>query len=45
MDDEKAGETNSDALRLAKARIRPGVPASEAFEAARERIDAADVNY
>lgn len=41
----KASETNTDALRLAKARIRPGVPAFEAFEAARERIDASEVNY
>ena len=38
-------EVNRDALRLAKERIRPGTPASEAFEAARQRIDDADVPY
>jgi Xaa-Pro dipeptidase len=28
-----------------KAVIKPGVPASEAFEAARERIDSANIGY
>ena len=41
----RGSEVNRDALRLAKERIRPGVPASEAFEAARERIDDADIPY
>ncbi len=41
----KAVETNTDALRKAKAAIRPGVPASEVFEVARERIDSANVGY
>jgi Xaa-Pro dipeptidase len=41
----RGSEVNRDALRLAKERIRPGVTASEAFEAARQRIDDADVPY
>ena len=41
----QGSEVNRDALRLAKERIRPGTPASEAFEAARQRIDDADVPY
>jgi Xaa-Pro dipeptidase len=41
----RGSEVNQDALRLAKERIRPGVTASEAFEAARRRIDDADVPY
>jgi Xaa-Pro dipeptidase len=41
----RGSEVNQDALRLAKERIRPGVTASEAFEAARQRIDDADVPY
>ncbi|MDP6821728.1 MAG: Xaa-Pro peptidase family protein [Dehalococcoidia bacterium] len=41
----RGSEVNRDALRLAKERIKPGVPASEAFEAARQRIDDADVPY
>ena len=41
----RGSEVNRDALRLAKERIRPGTSASEAFEAARQRIDDADVPY
>ncbi len=41
----QGSEVNRDALRLAKEKIRPGVAASEAFEAARQRIDDADVPY
>lgn len=41
----RGSEVNRDALQLAKERIRPGTPASEAFEAARKRIDDADVPY
>lgn len=41
----KGSEVNRDALRLAKERIKPGMLASEAFEAARQRIDDADVPY
>jgi Xaa-Pro dipeptidase len=38
-------ETNTDALKRAKAAIKPGVPASEVFEVARERIDSANLGY
>lgn len=41
----RAIETNTDALRLAKEAIEPGVPARQAFEVARERIDAGNVGY
>ncbi len=41
----RAVETNTDALRRAKAAIKPGVPAREVFEVARERIDSANVGY
>ncbi|HCV27018.1 MAG TPA: Xaa-Pro peptidase family protein [Dehalococcoidia bacterium] len=41
----RGSEVNRDALRLAKERIKPGVRASEAFEAVRQRIDDADVPY
>lgn len=41
----KGFEVNSDALRLAKEQIRPGVEVAEAFRAAKVRIDDADVPY
>lgn len=41
----RATETGTDALRLAKEAIRPGIPAHSAFEAARDRIAAGDVGY
>jgi Xaa-Pro dipeptidase len=41
----RASEVNTDALRLAKAAIRPGVPARDVFEAARARIDGANIGY
>ncbi len=41
----RASEVNSDALRQAKAAIRPGVPACDVFEAARARIDGANIGY
>ena len=41
----KATETNTEALRLAKEAIRPGVPAHVAFEAARDRIAVGNVGY
>lgn len=41
----RANETNTDALRLAKAAIKPGVKARTVFERARDRIAAGDVGY
>ena len=41
----RAVETNTDALRLAKAAIRPGARASRAFEAGRDRINEANIGY
>jgi Xaa-Pro dipeptidase len=41
----RATETNTEALRLAKEAIRPGVPAHVAFETARDRIAAGNVGY
>lgn len=41
----RAIETNTDALRLAKEAIKPGVPARQAFEVARDRIDSGNVGY
>jgi Xaa-Pro dipeptidase len=41
----RATETNTDALALAKAAIKPGVPAHAAFEAARDRIASGNVGY
>lgn len=41
----KASETNTDALKKAKALIKPGAPVNQAFEAARERIDSANIGY
>jgi Xaa-Pro dipeptidase len=41
----RAVETNTDALRQAKAAIRPGVPAAQVFEVARARIDGANLGY
>lgn len=41
----RANETNTDALRMAKAAIRPGVKARTVFEIARDRIAAGDVGY
>lgn len=41
----RANETNTDAWRLAKDTIRPGVPAYEAFEVARDRIAGGNVGY
>jgi Xaa-Pro dipeptidase len=41
----RAVEVGQDALARAKAAIRPGRPASEAFEAARDRIDSANIGY
>ncbi len=38
-------EVNSDALRLAKELIKPGVEIAKAFEVAKTRIDRADVEY
>jgi len=41
----RATETNSEALRLAKAAIKPGRPAQEVFVVVRDRIAAVDVGY
>lgn len=41
----RASETNTDALRLAKDSIRPGVPVEQAFRVARDRIAAGNVGY
>ncbi|MCH8102823.1 MAG: aminopeptidase P family protein [Chloroflexi bacterium] len=41
----KGFEVNSDALRLAKEKIKPGIEVAEAFKAAKDRIDRADVEY
>ena len=41
----RAVETSTDALRLATAAIRPGVPAADVFEVARDRIDSANLGY
>ena len=41
----RAVEVGQDALARAKSAIRAGRPASEAFEAARERIDSANIGY
>ena len=38
-------EVNSDALRLAKEQIKPGIEVAEAFNVAKARIDDADVPY
>jgi Xaa-Pro dipeptidase len=38
-------EVNSDALKLAKELIKPGVEIAEVFRAAKTRIDDADVPY
>jgi Xaa-Pro dipeptidase len=41
----RAIEVNTDALRQAKAALRPGVRACDVFEVARARIDGADIGY
>ncbi|MCH8222950.1 MAG: aminopeptidase P family protein [Chloroflexi bacterium] len=42
---QRGFEVNSDALRLAKEQIKPGVEVAEAFQVAKDRIDGADVPY
>jgi Xaa-Pro dipeptidase len=41
----RAAAVNSDALRLGKAAMRPGVPASQVFAVVRDRINDANIGY